>query len=486
MAFMVWLFKAFFRVRWSQTSPSDQASPAASLGVGQLRFDEGHHESELTAFLASLAEAKDRYLSYDPGKDGFQLFFNRADGYRKFSGGGPTHREFLAAVASSKVASCESIFIGGSFCRCNLKQLEEIVRALVPNSNFTKVMFNMSGCTTLQMSGCVSNLLSGNKAIEHLEVVTNFREVVGKEAAELVANGLRENRALKKLDMWRLYDSLVVDEAMEELTKPLKENDSVLQELKVGQVTDVGLEHLGAMLGTNTSLKRLTYSRPRMVGYSTRSDEVYMRGYTSLSVALCVNRSLEALACVIASSMELKVLLQPLMPTNNKPEANITLTDLSLNRSRIGGKEGVDILVDMIRTNTSLLRLDFWQMTELSDSDPDAVENAVAILEALKTNKSLKVVSFGGCTGVGGYKVLGTMMDLLSENRQLELYLQNDELEETELRSAGLESSGDARYFLSKLEVRKKVKLWDWIKGQANVSPKLGRIFLCGNLYARK
>ncbi|KAG0575577.1 hypothetical protein KC19_5G014000 [Ceratodon purpureus] len=483
MAFKVWLFsfwtwfKAFFSVRWSQTPPLDQASLDTSLGVEQLRSDEGHHESELTAFLASLAEDKVRRLIYYPDHDGIRLSIYGADRSEgEFSGGEATHREFLAAVASSKVACCESISIGEYGASCNLKQLEEMVRALVPNSNFTEVRLDTSEVSPLQMAECVSNLLSGNKAIEQLYLSSDSHEVVRKEAAELLAKGLRENRVLKRLDLWYIY-GLVDDEAMEVLTKPLKENDSVLQDLGVGKITDVGLEHLGVMLGTNTSLKRLEYWDYDKADDPTRSDEVYVRGYTSLSEALCANRSLESLDCTVSSSMELKVLLQPLMPTNNKPQANTTLTELWLPDSTIGGKEGVGILVDMIRTNTSLLRLSLLRMTELCDSDPDAVENVVAILEALKTNKSLKYVRFGACSGVGGYKVLGTMMDLLLENRQLE---------EIDLFGTRLEDSGDARYVHSELEKRRKFKLWDLIKGMANVSPKSGRVFLCGNPYAGK
>ncbi|KAG0575596.1 hypothetical protein KC19_5G015200 [Ceratodon purpureus] len=443
-AFKVWLFsfwtwfEAFFSVSWSQRPPLDQASIDTSLGVEQLRSDE----------------------------DGSKI--------KELSGGEQTHREFLAAVASSKVASCERISIGSKFGkRCNVKQLEEMVRALVPNSNFKEVSLYIHGCSLLQMAECVSNLLSGNKAIEQLDLSSDSHEVVGKEAAELLAKGLRENRVLKRLDL-RSIGGLVDDEAMEVLTKPLKENDSVLQELLVWKITDVGLEHLGVMLGTNTSLKRLKYWDSNKANDPTRRDEVYMRGYISLSETLCVNRSLESLECTITSSMELKVLLQPLMPTNNKPQANTTLTELWLWESRIGGKEGVDILADMIRTNTSLLRLTLWEMRELRDSDPDAVENVVAILEALKTNKSLKYVSFFGCYSVGGYKVLGTMMDMLLENRQLE---------EIRLDGTGL---GGSWYVHSELEKRRKFKLWDLIKGMANVSPKSGRVFLCGNPYAGK
>jgi hypothetical protein len=485
MAFLVWLFsfwtwfEAFFRLLWFRTPPlvSDQATSGASPGVEpQLWSNEGQHESALATFLSSLLGVQVGRLMYCPGEDGFKLY-NWKQG--EFSGDEPTHREFLAALASSKVVSGTELKFEidpftDNFDRPEL--LEEIVGALVSNNSFKAVDIKFpSGCSALQMAECVSNLLLGNKAIEELTVQLQSGEVVGRESAELLANGLHENRVLKTLDLWWIR-GLVYDEAVEVIIRPLKENDSILQELRLRKITDVGLEHLGVMLGTNTSLKALQYWDYDRFDDPERGDEpVYMRGYTSLGAALGINRSLERLVCTVASSMELKVLLEPLMPVNNNPQANTTLTTLELVNSWIGGKEGVNILVDMIRTNTSLLHLKLYRMKELDDSCPDAVENVVAILEALKTNKSLKRVSFGDCGGVGGYKVLGTMMDLLLENRQLE---------GIDLAFTPLKYSGDAVYVHSELEKRKKMKLWDLVKGMADESPKSGRVFMCGNPYA--
>jgi hypothetical protein len=485
MAFLVWLFsfwtwfEAFFRLLWFRTPPlvSDQATSGASPGVEpQLWSNEGQHESALATFLSSLLGVQVGRLMYCPGEDGFKLY-NWKQG--EFSGDEPTHREFLAALASSKVVSGTELKFEidpftDNFDRPEL--LEEIVGALVSNNSFKAVDIKFpSGCSALQMAECVSNLLLGNKAIEELTVQLQSGEVVGRESAELLANGLHENRVLKTLDLWWIR-GLVYDEAVEVIIRPLKENDSILQELRLRKITDVGLEHLGVMLGTNTSLKALQYWDYYKVTYPERGDEpVYMRGYTSLKEALGINRSLERLECSVASSTELKLLLEPLMPVNNNPQANTTLTSLQLYQSRIGGKEGVDILVDMIRTNTSLLDLNLFKMKELDDSCPNPVENVVAILEALKTNKSLKRVSFGNCGGVGGYKVLGTMMDLLLENRQLE---------GIDLAFTPLEDSGDAVYVHFELEKRKKMKLWDLVKGMADESPKSGRVFMCGNPYA--
>jgi hypothetical protein len=470
MAFLVWLFsfwtwfKAFFRLRWFRTPPLDHATSGASPGVEQLPSNEGQHESALATFLSSLSEGKGGSMIYTPGKVGFKLSAWFDGGSRKFSGDEPTHREFLAALASSKVGSDRPIHIYLS--RDNFdrpEQVEEIVGALVSNNSFKKVILSVDGCSALRMAECVSNLLLGNKAIEYLGVALGSGEV-GREAAELLANVLRKNRVLKILDWYEMW-GLVDDEAVEALIRPLKENDSVLQELILARTTDVGLEQLGVMLGTNTSLKALGYGDYDRVENLETRDEVYMRGFTSLGAALGINRSLELLDCTFASSMELKVLLEPLMPVNNNPQANTTLTSLGLDFSRIGGKEGVDILVDMIRTNTSLLHLNLPGMRELDDDCRDAAENIVAILEALKINKSLKSVSFAYCSGVGGYKVFGSMMDLLLENRQLE---------EIDLRDTPLEYSGDAVHVHFELEKRKKMKLWDLIKNMADDHPKSG------------
>jgi hypothetical protein len=479
MAFLVWLFsfwtwfQAFFRLRWFRTPPLDHATSGASPGVEQLGSNEGQHESALATFLSPLSDDKVKNLHYRPGKDGFKLSALFDGERRDFSGDEPTHREFLAALASSKVGSdgTNCIYLSRDFFD-RPEQVEEIVGALVSNNSFKKVDLSFDGCSALQMAECVSNLLLGNKAIEELTVPLGYGEVVGREAAELLANVLRKNRVLKILNL-SVIPGLVDDEAMEVLIQPLKENDSVLQELRFRRITDVGLEHLGVMLGTNTSLEALEYWDYERVDDPERRDEpVYMRGFTSLGAALGINRSLERLVCTVGSSMELKVLLEPLMPVNNNPQANTTLTALDLSDSRIGGKEGVDILVDMIRTNTSLLKLNLWGM---KDDCPNAVENIVAILEALKANKSLKRVCFANCHGVGGYKVLGSMMDLLLENRQLE---------EIVLFGTPLQNSGDAVHVYSELEKRKKMKLWDLIKNMADDHPKSGRVFMCGNPYA--
>jgi hypothetical protein len=456
----------------------DQATSGASPGVEQLPSNEGQHESALATFLPSLSEVKVRFFTYIPGKDGFLLVASIGGGseYRKFSGDEPTHREFLAALASSKVVCYGTNRIDLSLVDFDRwKLLEEIVGALVSDNSFKVVELGFSWWSALRMAECVSNLLLGNKAIEDLKVFMQSDEVVGREAAELLANGLHGNRVLQTLDLTGI-SGLVDDEAMKVLIQPLMENDSVLQELRFRRITDVGLEHLGVMLGTNTSLKALEYQDYDRVDDPERRDEpVYMRGFTSLGAALGINRSLERLQCTVGSSMELKVLLEPLMPVNNNPQANTTLTSLYLTWCRIRGKEGVDILVDMIRTNTSLLQLNLSGMEELNYDCPDAVENIVAILEALKTNKSLKRVCFAFCTGVGGYKVFGSMMDLLLENRQLE---------EIDLSGTPLARSGDALHVYIELEKRKKMKLWDLIKNMADDHPKSGRVFMCGNPYA--
>jgi hypothetical protein len=166
----------------------------------------------------------------------------------------------------------------------------------------------------------------------------------------------------------------------------------------------------------------------------------------------------------------LKALLDPLVPHNNSPQCNVTLTDLCFT-GHMGGKEGIETLLDMLRTNTSLLEL------QTTFADIDTIENVLAILEALKVNKSLKRIDFSHWKVVRGYQVLGAMMDMLLENHCIEhIYL----------GSTGLEESGDAEYVHSALSRRMKMKLWDTIQGMANVNPTAGRVFLCGQPYAGK
>jgi len=170
----------------------------------------------------------------------------------------------------------------------------------------------------------------------------------------------------------------------------------------------------------------------------------------------------------------LKALLDPLMPNNNSLQRNITLTELRL-RGMIRREDGIETLVDMLRTNTSLLELSLW--IDMPSGDTKATENVVAVLEALKINKSLKSIDFYGWKAVGGYQVLGAMMDMLLENHCIE---------RIRLDSTGLDASGDAEYVYSTLSRRRKMKLWKTVQGMANVNPTSGRVFLCGHPYAGK
>ena len=481
LAFMMWLlglwtwFKAFISLAWFRAPPLDPASAATSVGLEGLSPEEGHEESALATFLSSVPDCEQFTCEYV--KDGFKIeaWVPGAGGDgedRRFSGDEAAYREFLAAVASSKVEYCKEYLIVKLSGEDASKHLEEIVGALKSNDTIREVRLENKDCSLLRVSECFANLLLQNNVIQHLIIYggESIRrdQAMGTEAAEQFAKALQENRSLKTLHLWGL--GRLDAEGMRVLVEPLKSPHSVLQYLGVWVTSDVGLEHVGVMLATNTSLRKVDLSD------WDRSDEVHRRGYTSLRDALAINRTLEELQCRTQSSMELELLLDPLMPTHNRPQSNSTLTSLSLFGSRIGGKEGMDILVGMIRSNSSLLELDLSFLWELSE-DPDAVENVLAILAALKTNQSLKEVRFYGCDGVGGYKVLGTMMDLLLENLHLT---------DIGLLITPLERSGDAEYVYSELKKREKMKLWKLVQGMANEDPKSGRVFLCGNPFAGK
>jgi len=235
--------------------------------------------------------------------------------------------------------------------------------------------------------------------------------------------------------------------------------------------SDAQLEHISGMLASITSLKSLLMTKEL-----TRVKKSFSRGSKSLAHALGSNQSLKTLSCGSFSSMELKVMLEPLMPKNNNLQHNTTLTKLHL-RESIGGKEGIETLVDMLCTNTSLLELCLEHMDELSLHDAQGVDNVLAILLALKTNKSLKRIEFSRCNAVGGYKVLGTMMDMLLENHNIQ---------DIGLGGTSLEESGDADYVSSALSKRKKVKLWGVVQSMGTKNPTFGRVFLYGEPYAGK
>jgi len=482
LAFLVWLFsfwtwKDFFLRRLR----NPVSHPASGETAEHILSQDGPQESEFARFLSSLPEDERRchHLRFDRDSK-----FTISYGAFTFP---PSHdstvqasylkflEEFLEAVASSEIEFREEVSIelrGDDSC----KRVEAFADALRQSSNrFRKLDLRCHFGFAIRFANCISSVLLRNEAIQHLCLYFGgLKEGMGKDLAAEFMTIIATPHNLQILKSFGMGGLRLDGEGMEQLMKPFQGPPSVLEELRFYSLTsDAQLEHLSGMLASSTSLKTLLVFYNSVVG-----QEVYTRGYSNIAAALCSNQSLEVLSCEISSSRELKMLLDPLIPKNNNVQNNTTLIELELYES-IGGKDGIETLAHMLCTNTSLLKLALINVKDLSKShdgdDTQEVENVLAILEALKTNKSLKRIDFGGCKAVRGYKVLGAMMDLL---------LVNHYIEDIDLTRTGLRESGDADYVLSALSKKNKMKLWDTIQSMAIVNPTSGRVFLCGQPFA--
>jgi hypothetical protein len=170
--------------------------------------------------------------------------------------------------------------------------------------------------SAIRFAKCISNVLSHIIGIQDLALSFDaLDEEMGKEVAvEFMANIASPDtlRIFKSFQIWR---TKLDGEGMEQLIKPLMGPHSVLEDFNCGLITsDVQLEHISGMLATSTYLKSLFLWRSGGGAHRTLT-----RGFTKIAASLCSNQSLETLSYKISSSMELKALLDPLMPHNNSP-----------------------------------------------------------------------------------------------------------------------------------------------------------------------
>jgi len=372
-----------------------------TAGLEHLPSHEGHPHSEWARLLSSLPE-DERWCGYltIKGDSAVQLDFGpNWKRYRLAMQVG--YGEFLRAVASSEVVFREKMWVileGDD----SLKPMEAFANALRQSGNtFRKLEVSCWKVSPIPFAKCISSALLGNDAIQdlYLDFHSGIWKKIGKEEAVEFMGILGVLHILRILKSVTIAGSDWENEGMRQLLKPFNSLDSVLEELNIHSPTsDAQLEHIGDLLVASTSLKTLFL-------YSNHMKNEFLKGYTSMASALCSNRFLQSLKLGSLSSMELKALLNPLMPKTNNMQANTTLTHLRL-KYYVGGKEGIETLVDMLRTNTSLLELSLYELEELCFQDAQAIENVLATLEALKTNKSLKKIGFPGCSAVGGYKCL--------------------------------------------------------------------------------
>jgi Ran GTPase-activating protein (RanGAP) involved in mRNA processing and transport len=233
-------------------------------------------------------------------------------------------------------------------------------------------------------------------------------------------------------------------------------------ELDTTGIDEEKAEAVASMLRHNTSLTSI----------SLRFNKMGPRGAACIAEALRSNTTLRKLDLsfntIYAAGLKAVVASLTHNMADGDLQPNSSLIDL-----RIAGVleiEDMELLETLVRQNTSLLRLDLANSSLLGVAD-----NVIRLLEALKSNKCLEEVLLGGCGGVVGRRVLGTIFDLLEVNHHLK---------ELDLEMTPLEEDGGAEMVKAVLEQKAKRNMWEVLQAMATARPNSARIFLCGYPFA--
>ena len=351
---------------------------------------------------------------------------------------------------------------------------EEIGNAIRSNQGIEEVRIFIDKCVSIDeiVMKCSLMLLESPK-LKALSLGSGVGLPLGRNTIESFACGLRRTLTLKEFNIFTLHSSGWIDiEGLKLLLEPFMGGEESNYPsvrgigLNCAGIDDEGAKVVASMLRHNTCLiQRL----------SLYYNKIGPKGATDIAAALRFNTSLGVLTIgenplgargleAIAASL-----------TNNMAEGNLETCNSSLRvlglRGEIG-KEGIEHLEALVRGNTSLVSLDLKLCSLL-----ETTENVIRLLEALKSNKRLKVVDVPYCLGVMGRRVLGTIFDLLQVNHSLV---------ELDLRGTPLEADGGAQMVRALLERNAKNKMWEVLEGMATVRPNSARIFLCGYPFAGK
>ncbi|KAG0631928.1 hypothetical protein M758_1G291000 [Ceratodon purpureus] len=264
---------------------------------------------------------------------------------------------------------------------------------------------------------------------------------------------------------------------MRELNRYLKSPTNVLTQLIMDGVVDGEVIQLAGTLGLNKKLQRLEIGRP---------DNAYHRSECigRIGEALRTNTVLEELYIggdTRVRVKEMEALVGALVPdAASGLQPNTHLHTLGFEFFALEGKKGMEQLVTLLRSNTSLLHLYLERLNILKSGSENVVEYVEMLFTALRCNTSLKSLDLTGCYGIGGKDVLGMIMDMLLHNRSLK---------EIKLESTRLEEDGDAEVVYAELRGRDKTideELEKVIQKMDRVPPNSARVFLCGNPKAGK
>ncbi|KAG0591028.1 hypothetical protein KC19_1G143600 [Ceratodon purpureus] len=316
-------------------------------------------------------------------------------------------------------------------------------------------------------------------------VTFEYNEPTKAATVKVLVDALLQNQVLRQFKLRysgatsrlaRTEDAGYEGSVMRELNRYLQSPTNVLTELGMCKVDDDEVIQLADTLGLNKKLQRLWIERG--------DNSSHREGIGRIGEALRTNTVLEELGLDGNTGVgveEMEALVGALVPdAASGLQPNTHLHTLSFMFGALEGREGMEQLATLLRSNTSLLHLDLSYLTILERNSENVFENVEMLFTALRFNTSLESLNLECCSGVGGKDVLGMIMDMLLHNRSLR---------KINLEDTGLNEDGDGEVVYAELRGRDKTidqELEKAIRNMEHVPPNSARVFLCGDPEAGK
>ncbi|KAG0586746.1 hypothetical protein KC19_2G113800 [Ceratodon purpureus] len=309
--------------------------------------------------------------------------------------------------------------------------------------------------------------------------IFGYRQPANAAIVKVLVDALLQNQVLREFQLnylgvpSRTEGAGHEESEMRELNRYLKTPTNVLTELYTSGVDNEVIE-LADTLGHNKKLQVLHISR--------LDNSPHSEGFGRIGEALRTNTVLEKLVCDGYTRLgveEMEALVRALVPdaaSGLQPNTHLH----TLGFSNYQGKEIMEQLTTLLRSNTTLLHLGLRNLRILERGSENDVEYAEMLFSALRSNTSLESLDLTHCERLGGKDVLGMIMDML---------LHNHSLREIKLQETGLEKDGDAEVVYAELRGRDKTidqELEKAIRSMEHVPPNSARVYLCGNPKAGK
>ncbi|MQM10364.1 hypothetical protein Taro_043256 [Colocasia esculenta] len=396
------------------------------------------------------------------------------------------------------------------FRRNNLgaRGLSELTEMLRRSCRVRVVIFSECSIGSFGAS-CLSSALKRNETVEELQI---WEDSIGSTGAEELSQMIEVNTTLKQLVLHDtdsvtatpIISAVLARNRTMEVHIWNKESKNVRSKvaefipenrtLRVYKLSPSGSQRVACALAWNIRVKTLDMAGVRLSSKWAKEFRVALEQNGSLKSVILSNTCLRDKAVVyVAAGLFRNQSLENLQLDGNwfggigvehllcplsrfsalQNQANRTLKSISFGGGRTKiGKEGLAVILTMLETNQTIVRLGIYEDASLKAYD------IIRIFRSLERNATLRHLSLKGCKGVEGESVLQAIMETLQVNPWIE---------EIDLTGTPLQKSGRTEVISQKLGQNERMEHENGLfQNLPQAMPECCRIFFCGQECAGK